>query len=81
MLISSQKTPGIMSLAEKPTQENLNVTSKNFLRKKKKWIIQKDKDTKVKKKGDIVRHLNTFFFVNTLQNISLKRHMLYGFHT
>ena len=74
MLISSQKKPGIMSFAEKPTQENLNVTSQNFLLKKIKWIIQKEKDTKVKRKRDIVRHLNTF--VNILKNISLKRHML-----
>ena len=71
MLISSQKKPGIMSFAEKPTQENLNVTSQNFLLKKIKWIIQKEKDTKVKRKRDIVRHLNTF--VNILKNISLKR--------
>ena len=53
MLISSQRKPGIMSLAEKPTQKNLNVTSQNFLRKKMKWILQKEKDAKVKKKTGI----------------------------
>ena len=54
MLISSEKEPGIMSLAEKPTQENLNVNSQNFLRKKNKMdYTERKRHQSGEEEGDI----------------------------
>ena len=76
---SLQEKPGIMNLAEKHIQGNLNAIFPNLLLKIIERISMKEKDTNMKKKNHIVKHLNTF--VNMSKNTSLKKHMLLGYHT